>query len=224
ARLTPAGERFVRHATYLVQGWERARQHVALPPGLQDGIRVGAEPGLWQPLLADWLIWMRQACPLVALRAEVQAPAPLLEQVRDGSLDLALLYNPPQREGLVLELLRSEELVMVSTHPQGGMGAEQYIMVDWGPGFQASHEAAYPDRPAAAVSISLGPLALDYILRTGGTGYLPASSIAPHLESGALHAVPGAPRFSHAAYAVYAAQSETDTLAQARAGLREIAK
>src|SRR5260370_24038480 len=56
ARLTAAGERFARHATTLVQVWERARQHVALPPGLEEGVSVGGELSLWHPLLADWLV------------------------------------------------------------------------------------------------------------------------------------------------------------------------
>lgn len=37
ARLTPAGERFKRHAATLVQVWERARQQVALPSGRKTG-------------------------------------------------------------------------------------------------------------------------------------------------------------------------------------------
>jgi len=42
ARLTPAGERFVRHATTLVQVWDRARQQVGLPQGRGDIASVGA--------------------------------------------------------------------------------------------------------------------------------------------------------------------------------------
>jgi DNA-binding transcriptional LysR family regulator len=63
ARLTPAGERLIRHATTLIQVWERARQHVALPPGREDGVSVGGEFSLWHPLLADWLIWMHHRIP-----------------------------------------------------------------------------------------------------------------------------------------------------------------
>ena len=59
ARLTPAGERFVRHATTLIQVWERARHQVALPPGRQDGVSLGAELSIWHPLMADWLVWMK---------------------------------------------------------------------------------------------------------------------------------------------------------------------
>ena len=41
ARLTPAGERFMRHAATMVQVWERARHQVALPPGRDDAVSIG---------------------------------------------------------------------------------------------------------------------------------------------------------------------------------------
>jgi hypothetical protein len=41
ARLTPAGEQFMRYAPTLVQVWERARQQVAVPPGLRAVVAVG---------------------------------------------------------------------------------------------------------------------------------------------------------------------------------------
>src|SRR3546814_830565 len=43
ARLTPAGEQFFRFATTLVQVWDRARRAVALPPGRETVVTVGAE-------------------------------------------------------------------------------------------------------------------------------------------------------------------------------------
>lgn len=223
ARLTPAGTRFARHAATLVQLWERARQQVALPPGRDEGVSVGGELSLWHPLMADWLIWMHHVCPEVALRAEVGDGARLLDGVQDGSLDLAVLYNPPQRPGLVCELLAEEKLVMVTSAPDGQLRHEQYVYVDWGPSFAHNHEAAFAELGRAPVSISLGPLALTYLLTVGGTGYFRIGTARPFLASGQLKVVEGAPEFSHPAFAVYARQRENGTLARLRAGLRLIA-
>src|SRR3546814_8881798 len=60
AKLTPAGEQFLRFATTLVQVWDRARRAVALPPGRETVVTVGAELSLWSPLLRHWLLWMRR--------------------------------------------------------------------------------------------------------------------------------------------------------------------
>jgi len=222
ARLTAAGERFVRHATSLVQGWQRARQHVALPPGREDGISLGGELSIWHPLLADWLVWMHGNCPEVALRTDVDVAQRLLDRIEDGSLDMALLYNPPQRPGLVCELLLEEKLVMVTTDARGGLDMQRYVHVDWGPSFAANHEAAFPDHPNPPVAISLGPLALTYVLAVGGAGYFRAGTVAPFLESGELFRVRGVPEFSHSIYLVYAAAHDGDALSRAREGLHVI--
>ena len=56
AKLTPAGEQFLRFATTMVQVWDRARRAVALPPGRETVVTVGAELSLWSPLLRHWLL------------------------------------------------------------------------------------------------------------------------------------------------------------------------
>ena len=81
AALTPAGEQFLRYAQTLLQVWERARHQVAVPPGRRALVTVGGELSLWDPLLLDWLLWMRHAAPQLALRDEVGLPESLVDQV-----------------------------------------------------------------------------------------------------------------------------------------------
>lgn len=142
ARLTPAGERFVAHASALVQVWERARQQVALPAGSVDLVSIGAEVSLWNPLLADLLIWLRRNDAELALRAEVDIASSLLDRIQDGSLDLAVLYRPEPRPDLVIELLAEEKLVMVTTAESGQIDPDDYVYVDWGRAYAATHDAA----------------------------------------------------------------------------------
>ncbi|HEX7913059.1 MAG TPA: LysR family transcriptional regulator [Paraburkholderia sp.] len=223
ARLTAAGERFVGHATTLIQVWEQARRHVALPPGREEGVSLGGELSLWHPLLADWLIWMHRECPEIALRAEVDNPMRLLDRVHDGSLDLAVLYNPPQRPDLVSELLLEEKLVMVTSARNGAMNPASYIYVDWGPSFAANHQAAFPELSNPPVSISLGPLALTYLLSVGGSGYFRIGTAQPFLADGRLRLVKRAPEFSWSAYVVYATRQEGHLIDRVRHGLRAVA-
>lgn len=219
ARLTPAGERFHHHAITLVQVWERARQQVALPAGRANLVGVGGEFSLWSPLLADWMLWMRQEHPDVAIRAEVGAAGPLLDRVQDGSLDVAVLYSPPNRPELVLELLAEEKLVLVTTAEDGSVRPQDYIFVDWGEPFTTSHATAFPELANAGVSISLGPLALSYMLSVGGAGYFRSAAARPFLESGQLRRVERAPEFSYSIYAVYSTRSAAEVIEPVRAGL-----
>ena len=223
ASLTPAGEQFLRHAPALVQLWERARHAVAVPPGRRAVLAVGAELSLWDPLLLRWLLWMRRATPDVALRAHVGLPEDLMERVADGILDIAVLYAPRYRAGLRVELLAEERLVMVATPPSAVGERPGYVQVDWGPEFAVGQGADAIARGDPVLYSGFGPLGLGFILAAGGSGYFRMAAVRPHLESGRLMLVPGAPEFLHPAYAVHAETGDADLIRQALEGLRSVA-
>lgn len=224
ARLTPAGDQFLRYATTLVQVWERARHDVAMPVGRENVVTVGGEHSLWNPLLLDWLVWMRNECSDIAIRAAIDVPERLIDQVQEGIVDLAVMYAPPPRTGVVAELLLEEALVAVSTKagPDDDWW-DDYVFVDWGPEFRSNHHAAFPDAPSPVVSINHGPLALDYILQVGGSGYFRMQAARPHLESGCLQLVQDKPRFAYSIYALYSAKADERLMQRVRTGLRAVA-
>lgn len=224
AALTPAGEQFVRYAQSLVQVWERARHQVAVPPGRSAVVTVGGELSLWDPLLLDWLLWMRHAAPELALRAEVGLPENLVNQVAEGSLDIGVVYAPHQRPGLKIELLIEETLILVTTSHRSRMqNADDYVFVDWGSEFVARHNVAYPELSAAGTFVGLGPLGLRYVLEAGGAGYFRRNIVQPYLKSGRLRLVAGAPEIAYPAYAVYSESVDMNLLSPALDGLRHVA-
>jgi DNA-binding transcriptional LysR family regulator len=224
ASLTPAGEQFVRYATTLVQVWERARHQVAVPPGRRAVLAIGCEIALWEPLLLDWLLWMRRTAPHLALRTEVGVPADLLSRVAEGIVDVAVMYAPQQRPGLRIELLIEEKLVMVSTSKRAkAPSPADYVYVDWGSEFAAQHSLAFPGLSSASVVAGLGPLGREYLLAAGGSGYFRLAVVRAHLESGRLHRVPDAPEFLYPAYAVFADGAESKLITPALKGLRSVA-
>lgn len=224
ARLTAAGDRFLRYATSLVQVWETALHQVAIPAGRENVVSVGGEHSLWNPLLLDWLVWMRSHCSDVAIRAQVDIAERLVDQVQEGTLDLAVVYAPPHRTGIVPELLLEEALVAVTTDPGGAdLPGDSQVFVDWGPDFRSSYHTAFPEAASPAVSVNHGPLALDYILAVGGSGYFRMEAARPHLASGRLRLVRDKPRFSYSIYAVYSAKADDRLMQRVRTGLRSVA-
>lgn len=224
ASLTAAGDLFVRHAQALVQVWERARQQVAIPAGRRALVAVGCETSLWAPLLIDWLLWMRKGAPDLALRASVGSGDDMVEQVVNGTLDIAVVYAPRQRPGLRVELLIEEKLVLVSTDPNATAPQPQgYVFVDWGQEFAAQHSLAFPELSGAPISASLGPLGLGYLLAASGAGYFRQNVVRPHIEAGQLHRIAGAPEFLYPAYAVYAENADATVLKPSLLGLRHAA-
>ncbi|MDE2369222.1 MAG: LysR family transcriptional regulator [Burkholderiales bacterium] len=224
ATLTSAGEHFMRYAPTLVQVWERARHQVAVPPGRRAVVTVGCETSLWEPLLVDWLMWMRRAAPQLALRTEVAGADALMHEVAEGILDIAIVYAPRQRPGLRIELLFEEKLVLVSTHRRGRTPRPaDYVFVDWGPEFVAQHNRAFPDLASPGVFAALGPLGRAYLQAAGGSGYFRLSAVREQLERGELRRVPGAPEFLHPAYAVMSDGADLKVVTPALAGLRHVA-
>jgi DNA-binding transcriptional LysR family regulator len=218
--LTPAGEQFLRYAPTFVQLWQRARAQVAVPAGHRAVLTVGSEVSLWQPLLLDWVLWMRGSLPDIALRVHVDVPQDLINHVATGLVDVAIMYAPQHRPGLEIDLVMEEELVLATTDPEKADQLE-YVHVDWGPDFQLHYGVSFPETTPGLFA-NLGPLALSYVLAAGGSGYFRMQALRPHLEAGRLHLVPDAPKFSYPVYVVHSAVADEAVLAPALAGLRTI--
>lgn len=224
ATLTAAGEQFLRYAPNFVQLWERARQQVAVPPGRSAVLAIGGELSLWHPLMLDWLLWMRRYAGDIALHVQVGLPEGLTTQVAEGMLDVAVMYAPQNRPGLKVEQLLEETLVLVTTDPTiQPLSSPDYVYVDWGPDFALHHGMSFPDVMNPGLFVGLGPLALNYIVQAGGSGYFRMRAARPYLESGKLHLVAGAPRFSYPIYAVRSTNADDTLIKQALDGLRTVA-
>lgn len=222
ASLTPAGDQFLRYAPTFVQLWQRARQQVAVPPGHRAVLTVGSEVSLWQPLLVDWVLWMRSSLRDIALRAHVDVPQDLINQVAAGLVDIAIMYAPQYRPGLKIDLVMEEELVFVTTDEEGRLlDDKDYVHVDWGPEFMLHHGISFPEVTPSLV-VNLGPLGLSYILSAGGSGYFRKRAVQPHIVAGQLHLVPEAPQFSYPIYAIYSANLDNAILGLALSGLRTV--
>ena len=220
ARLTSDGERFVTYATQLVQTWETARRDLPLPRGFDNLLSLGAEVSLCNPLMLAWVQRLRQEMPDHALRNEVDSGTALQKQLDLGALDAALVHQPEYWPGLQVEQLLEEKLIQV----EHCSIAEPYVYVDWGPAFRQQHDLALPSHIRAAMSFSLGPLALQYLMQCGGRGYFRTRVVQRYLDEGALKRVEHAPEFSYPVYLVYARAAQSPALFKAIELLREVAE
>lgn len=225
ARMTSAGRAFLPYATQLTQVWERAKLQVKAHAGQDAVLSIGGEFSLWSAMLLDWLVALRSSRPTVALRAHVDTVERLLDQVQHGTLDVAVVYSPHRRPGVEIAPLLEEELIAVSTTSScEELNAANYVYVDWGPDFRAAHDRAFPQLADASTFVALGPLALRYILAIGGTGYFRTRAAEPHLRSGALHRVPGAPTFSYSVHSAFARRGDRELLDWALERIAQVAR
>lgn len=224
ARLTSAGRALVPYATQLTQIWEQAKRDVASHEKDDLPLAIGGEVSLWSSMLLNWIIQVRKSRPKLVLRTHVDTVTRLLDEVQTGTLDVAVAYSPHRRPGVDIALILEEELVAVSTTPcLTSLHVDDYVFVDWGPDFCAQHDQAFPELRAAKTHVGLGPLALRATLATGGTGYFRTRALKPHLETGALHLVKGAPKFSYSVYAAYSRRADPELLEWALDELKQSA-
>ncbi|MDH3663083.1 MAG: LysR family transcriptional regulator [Alphaproteobacteria bacterium] len=206
AELTHAGDQFHRYAISMMRLWEEAQQQVAIPPGYRTTLRVGGFYSLWVRLLIRWLAAMQERAPDVAIRAELGMPDRLMRMLLEGIIDIGVMYTPQLRPGLEVKELLEDQLVLVSADKSvedvETALATNYVYIDWGQEFFAAHGAKFAGFQTPGVTLGLGALGLNYILRNGKSGYFPGAVVQPHLDSGDLVAVADAPIFSFPVYVV----------------------
>lgn len=218
ASLTADGEAFVVYANQLVQTWEAARRDLPLPDGCRQVLHMGGEVSLCNPLILNWISALHQALPDHAVRCEVSERNALLRELELGVLDAVLVYQPSYGPGLQVEQLMEEKLIRIRKVSM----PEPYVYIDWGDAFRRLHDAALPECARPALSFNLGPMALQYILEHGGSGYFRTRVVQAYLDSGVFERVPQAPEFTYPTYLVYARERDSAALQQAFSVLREV--
>jgi len=204
AKLTKDGEHFKSYATQIVQTWHAAKRDLPLPIAAKDSLAIGVDLTLWNPIAAKWLVHLNKSNPDLALNLDVSDSKQLCEKVRSGGLDAAIVHQPEYSSRIMVEHLLDEKLVRV----QAKTKSEPYLYIDWGDEYRRLHDAALPELTRSNISISLGPVALQVILESGGSGYFRTRVINRYLEQGILELTPNAPQFSYPVYLICYAQKD----------------
>jgi len=223
ASLTPAGKRFLRHAKTLILTMEQAKHDVGLPSRYRASLTVGARIALWDAgLLPEWVGRLRKQMRDVSISTEIGVEDDLMRRLIEGTLDIALMYTPQHSHGLEVEHLFDETLVLVGTEPGKPWPDENYVYVDWGPGFYAEHSNAFPELERPALLANLGWLAIQLVMNNGGSCFLPKRMADQLIAERKLFLIPDSPHFRLPAYVVYSSNMEAEELQQALEILREL--
>ncbi len=211
AVLTSHGFHFERFARAMVQAWEKGKQQVGVPETYTDMLIVGGQYNLWARLLTHWMGSLEQALPHVAFRAEAGTPLALSRLLSEGLLDIAVLHQPKLRTDIVVEHLMDDELVLVTTDPDGRFD-DRYIYVDWGEEYRDQHAQLLPQYMEPRTSVALGFFGPNYIITTKGAGFLPRRLVEMHLEAGFLFEARDTPRLTYPVFTAYQANTDPDLL------------
>jgi LysR family transcriptional regulator, flagellar master operon regulator len=204
ASLTAEGQKFIEHATKMVQLWETAKRDLPLPDGTVQVLNIGAEVSLWSPLMLQWLTELKHSGTQLAIRTEIGERHTLMTKLEHGVLDVIVIHQPEYWPGVQVEQLLEEKLIMVNSR----QSAEPYIYIDWGEHFHKQHDAALPELARAKLTFNLGPLALQYILENGGSGYFRTRVVEHYIKTGVLEHNTDYPEFTFPVYVMYRKQDK----------------
>jgi len=211
-QLTSEGERLLPRAETLVLTWNRTLQEVSLQPNMSTRLHIGATYGLWQFTLQRKLIELTHALPDLAIQAEGHADTELVRRLGDRTLDVILLYEPPNSPEFKSMKVGQLKLVMASTNENTSVKScfeNDYIYVDWGTSFALFHAKRFGEIPPAVLRVNLAAIAVSYLSAEAGSAYLPQSLLP---ETPFLHQVKAAPSFSRPIYATYREGSDNPAL------------
>ncbi|WP_373502285.1 LysR family transcriptional regulator [Aestuariivirga sp.] len=208
AELTSPGFKFKRYAEVMVQLWGQALSEVSLPRGFEGVCNVGLDFDLWNGFGQHFLAHVRETNPGIALAFWPGEQRMIDRWLSIGLVDIAFCYAPQAGERFASRVLFDDELILVSLDEMDQPRLDAtYVYVDHGDEFRRQHAAAFPGDVTSALVIASSDWALDHLLASGGSGYLPRRHVADALKRGELRAVKNAPAFTRRVHVVENAQT-----------------
>lgn len=210
--LTPAGSRFVKYAESIVNTWNRARQETALDQEHKTLLTIGGTYSLWDIVIQEWVHRIYKQQPQIALHAEENSVDSLGRKLGDGLIDIGFAFEMPDVAGFTPHKMGIVKLVMVASREglqvKQAVSEKDYVMVDWGAMFAATHAKYFPEMAPSVIRFGLGRMALAFLLSCGGIAYLAEPMVQESTGSRRLFIVEDAPVIERAFYAYYSPFNE----------------
>ncbi len=204
AELTKAGFAFQRHAELMVQTWDLARKTVGLPKDFSGLFSLACHGEFWEGLGDRLVDRIRDDLPDLALEAWPGELADIQRWLSSGLVDAALSPEVLGAPGLASRELTQDRLVQVSSVKRAAQRWDPaYVFVDLGAAFRSQHARAWPVEETAHMTFGSSFWALSYLLRHGGSAYLPWRLAEPHVAAGRLFQVSGSPEFSRPVHLIW---------------------
>jgi len=186
--------------------WRRAKQEIHIEADESFRIAVGGLFITWDIFVLEWLERLHLDFPNLSLTAEAHDHSYLLRQLLDGALDLIFIYEPPQLTDVNFSKVIDLQLTLVSDKQNQNVAEaleDNYTLVHWGEQFLMDHNRALSDYKLPQKRVNQARIALNFILSSGGSAFLPSQIIGPYIEEKRLFKVRGVKSIPLRIYAVY---------------------
>ena len=117
---TEAGQLLLEHGRGILHQVERAREELGrVRSGLAGRVALGLPPSVARVLTVPLTRAFRQRLPEAQLSISEGLSTAMQENLQNGRLDIAVLYNPSPMAGIEHQPLTAEELLLVQPRPPG---------------------------------------------------------------------------------------------------------
>ena len=117
---TEAGQVLLEHGRGILHQVERAREELGrVRSGLSGRVALGLPPSVARVLAVPLTRAFRERLPDAQLSISEGLSTAMQENLLNGRLDIAVLYNPSPMAGIELRPLLTEELLLVQPRPPG---------------------------------------------------------------------------------------------------------
>lgn len=188
-QLTPAGLKLASRSRNLIREWQDIRQEVG--QGGSDAVllRLGAPDALWQARLLAATVDFQRSHANMHFTLKTGGRRELAAMLISDALDCVVLSEPLAHPGFVSRRIATLQLLALASPEISVSEAARFarfVDVDWGDAFHSKLAESGIELPAATVQINVAWLALDWLLRSGGTAWLPRYLVQKHIEEGRL--------------------------------------
>lgn len=192
---TPYGRKFLSFAVLMDELWSRALNEMGLFKESTATIVIGVRFSLFDHIGRKFVAEMLDKHPKAAIQIRVGENHQLLEWLNNHTIDIALAYDEPQRDGLTSTKLGADVMILVASEKYASFGnIEQgkYVLVDYGRSFIEFHKITFHGwaqfQKPQVVFDRAGP-ALRYLqMNKGSAAYIPFRMAQRYLN---LETAPG---------------------------------
>ncbi|TMP31325.1 LysR family transcriptional regulator [Pseudoalteromonas rubra] len=210
-QLTAPGERLLPHANMILTGMQRAKVDVALANNMHKQLSLAGTPNIWDAFLQFGINHIVTAMPGVSLVAEVKAQQESTRLLLERTLDIAVLFDPPKVDELVVKQIKHLAIIPVSTMAQTtdeDFFDKQYVYVDWGTAFSLWHAKQFTGSTPPYFRTSTGRIALDLIMQCGGSAFIPRALAVESIEKKLLFHIESVEQNAREIYVAYHKDNE----------------
>lgn len=231
--LTEAGRTLVEYSRRALRELDNARSEIQPSgPSIAGIVHVGLLPSSCELLAAPLVLALKERYPGVQVSLSVGYTDHLARWLETGELDMALLYDAPQRPSVSLEPLLKEVLCLTAPAAHGlslkkpvkvrALGQAPLVLPSRPHNLRGlvEHACAVADVPfRIAAETNALSVQRDLVVQGVGFSVLPAVAIRSELERGLLSAAPiAAPEFARSIYLALPTTRRSSTAVQCVVG------